>query len=83
MDQFDDLPEFTDKDTKPKFLTQFSNMNDNEGIDGPSGTINNGLQPIDWGESVTTQKDQIDQGDKIDANDAQDQDQKTINLDDK
>ena len=65
MDQFDDLPDFVEKDTKPKFQTEVShNSNQNQ-------QISNGLVPL-FGD------DQIQPEEKVDAGheDPQDVDDK-------
>ena len=70
MDQFDDLPDFVEKDTKPKFQTEVShNSNQNQ-------QISNGLVPL-FGD------DQIQPEDKVDAGheDPQDVDDNLIKKD--
>ena len=52
MDQFDDLPDIIEKDTKPKFQTEVHNNGDAAGTSGP---YDNGLKPLFEEESTMTQ----------------------------
>ena len=61
MDQFDDLPDILDNDSKPKFMTEVS-------TNGPSGTVSNGLEPLFEDEVATTQKADNDLNAKNDLN---------------
>ena len=65
MDQFDDLPDVVEKDTKPTFQTEVHN-------NGPSSGISNGLQPLFAEESTTTHMAYKDPGFKEDPEDADD-----------
>ena len=56
MDQFDDLPDVVEKDTKPKFETEVHSHGPTGNAAGSGQGIPNGLQPIDWGQSADKQE---------------------------